>query len=89
MPEFKERRANYAEDIAQAVVMALESHHKLDETQVADLVILRRWIELDTIRRERWEKVRASVIAGAVLAMLGGIGTGSMWIVEYLRTHLK
>lgn len=51
--------------------------------------VLERWIEIDIARRERNEKIKATVLGGTILAVLGGIGSGALAVMNYLKDHLK
>ena len=51
--------------------------------------VLDRWIANDTLRKERWERIRAGVIIGVTLAILTAIGKGSVWMVELVGSYWK
>lgn len=41
---------------------------------------LQQLVKYEVERRERWEKIRAQVIGGLILALMGAIGSGLLWL---------
>lgn len=50
---------------------------------------VRRLIEQDRKRAERWEKIKAQVGGWAIVTGLGAIGTGVWHGFVYIRDHLR
>ena len=61
------------------------------ETAVHDEehAVLKRWIENDINRNLRNEKIRATVIGGLILSTACSVGTGAIYMVGWVRDHLK
>lgn len=75
-----------------AVKQALAEHG--EETRIDSHLhaehhrIVAEWIELEKLRKERWERMRGSVIGGSILMLIGAIGSFLVWVGQLVLSNI-
>lgn len=82
-----------AHDIETAVDRAMARHRAIDDAKHREHhAFLDYWIERENEKRQRWDRVRTTVVGGAILMLLSSIGgflywLGALAIEGYRRMH--
>lgn len=88
-----ERRKSEREELVKAVVCAIRDESLIGGVPPAEHAeqhaFLHEWIEEIKAKRARRERIKTNVIGGAILLILGSVGTLATNAFTYMREHLK